>query len=636
MESQPHEGLRLDPREEGPLEKLLACLARIFSTAPLYPPGHTRYDADAAIFLGEVKRILDGAPSFVLYVAKDAFLVQSEVVELRFAEIKRLYEFLEPLAIVCVEIDDVATGDDLHALAMRVVQSKQKLSLATGLQHLDVEAIPDTIRIHEREFGQRTGAIQIESLKSVERTVEGLRDLYSSDEVAREGDQILRKLFSGVAERVDVGAHRYGRGEGKLERSIDEILEGCAAAIRDSMRDVAASGGGITDTAKLFECAEAAVALADDVKGVGLMLELVKDSEGAAGSSGPGTEVVEDDSRYELSLEELEAQLLELAELGVPIHEADTDDPAEYLSILLQILFAYPSAGVLHGMGTCFARCFSRPIGEAEHDVLVAALVSLFESGDEALVDRSFPIIANAIGRDSSISVCDLLVEAARRSAVPGVREMIWPHAVDELLLGGETKSQTMRRKLSGLLENSFTEKGARRVTRLRAMHHGAFSSHVFSPPMPELFPLFADLLEDNPPKELGKRLLRGLQESPPRWVGAEAIHVHGSPVRACRAFLAQLMREGAMETASPELRNMAAGILCNGLADLAPKRREEDWVVPGILALAALPERKTTKPLLERIKRERKHLFKPVWPASCRKAAAEALKTLKDAKRAA
>lgn len=298
----------------------------------------------------------------------------------------------------------------------------------------------------------------------------------------------------------------------------------------------------------------------------------------------------------------------------------------EFLSILLQNLLADPPAAVFAAATLALRQALATPLDTAEHAVVANAARELFERGAAVGVDRLATHLLVPLRRIAPEAPARLL-QAACMDADPVAIRAVWPHAVNELLLGTDGLApeviDTLRRLATGLPEAEM-QQDLTRLEALDALREGSFARRPCVPLDPTTAPLCLVLLESSRGDLFGAALLSLLQAAPPPWPGVRALPLLGVYQPRHRPFLARLVREGIRGDASPELLAAAGHLIVEGLPALSPVRREEPWVPEAIRELGTLRVEGAPE-VLAAILRERRLLFRHAWPPACRAAAAAA-----------
>lgn len=619
--------------------RIVASLDRLFSLCALYPADHIRIVEARNEFQQDLAEVIGKSGTLLIEGGREGLFVHSQVLGVEYQGVRRFQELLQSIGINRIEILPSATAEDLHRLASLLLKYKHQAEASQGFRQFEFPDLPSTIRIAQREFGKRHGRAPGNTLGSerieaaIESTLRILEERDIGEEKLETCQRIIEEVLAKIVERVELESPSPGASGMCFDRSLDDVLELGVHAIQHAMTELLSDDEKIDDLRNLFESAEKAVALSNDRESVELLIdvlqqasrECLEEEERSAPEGDDG-----DESGFELSLEELQKSLADCAASAAPFNSLRLEDLGEHLSNLAQLLFQYPTPKVLTGIGNELSRSLSGKLLPRERRVLLSACRQLLNQPDKALVDRSLPLILKPLRQSNPEYLVRFLFHLDKSSS-PGGHENIWPHLVNEILLGLEVEEGKYVRKIHRLtadLPEQIMFQEIPRLERLDAMREGLFSKSIFHPPVKELYPIFAVLLSSAQSAMIGSFLLNGFQTHPMVWTGSEALGFLTEYDPGHRAFFVRLLREAGEAHKSRILQHLAGKIIIEGLPSLPEKRREETWVPNAIHALGVLEIREAV-PCLKEILDARKFFMLPLWPAACRRSAREALLVL-------
>lgn len=621
----------LDPAATPVAARVALALARFFVVAPLYPVDHTRSHGVAEQCLAELRATAAPGEAVRIEIARLGFQVQGAPVALEHPQVQRLHQDLSALGIARVEIGDAAMPADLHRFVNVLVEARRRVGSTQGLRQLELSDLPDPVRIVQREFGRRGG--EASSAATVQAAVERVLDACEGVEPETQAllGRAVERLFGDVVETLCDG--RLARAPGQpFGRSLDEVLELGVQALRDAMEELTSSGGDPADIQGLFGAAEKALAIAHDRDSVEVMLSVLRESASELRKSAEPAR--SDTSAYTLSLDELRREIEAYGSGGPPLGTPGPVDRREELTIIFHVLLSAPPDAVRIGAEERLAACLARPLDDAERGFLESAMRGLASRGSPAGLDAVLPPTLRVLRTGGGAGS---VLASLSASASPGQRDALWPHLVNELLVGGVDADAVARRALLERVRSSGD--GARegrleRLLALEAVRTQRFAPALFDPPPPELFPVFGALVARQVP-ELANALLAGLQRHLPPWPGAEALLTFDSVTPACRALLIAALHEGAVPRASVAVEQQARRTLASALRGLRRADVSVGWAPRAITALGALATA-AERPLLREIGRGFRLWPWRRWPAPCREAANAALRAVSPASREA
>jgi hypothetical protein len=154
-------------------------------------------------------------------------------------------------------------------------------------------------------------------------------------------------------------------------------------------------------------------------------------------------------------------------------------------------------------------------------------------------------------------------------------------------------------------------------------------AADIFDPEMKNSFPLFSFLLGTSMKRPISARILIGLMARPPDWLIEAVAPLLQLAVPHHLKFLQIYLLAAQQEYFSDNVRMAAGTLVVHHLPEISEQQMREAWVVKTILATPEI-QVEETRPLLERIIEEKHMFIVPKWPTACRRAAAEALKSLR------
>lgn len=613
---------------------LMVALDHLFRVGPVYHATHAAYLEIARRFQSELAGSVSPQGMLRIAVGREFLLVQSQVLGVECRGIARPHELLNALGIARMEIDATASTQDLHALASLILKYKHEADTSWSFRQLDFSGLPKTVRVAQREFGKRPGlgprAViapeQIQSaLSSVVRVLDGRELDARTQETCR---HMVQQVFAKIVERLDMDPGFDHVTPGGFERPLEDVLDLGVHALRHALTDLVAVGQGQADLQNLFTAAERALALSDDSASVELMLSVLRQAAAEAGvtesMAQQGHEEVASD--HQMPLDQLRRRLAEHAAQMEPLTSLELEGSAEQVSILLQMLMADPPPPVRQRITSELAAVRSERIGTRERQLLTSVVRDLVVCRDHDRLDHILPLLIRPLRRTADDLYGELLLKTCG-TLEPGELTAIWPHLVNEILCGLPNAAPQVAAELyriAGQPEAEAMAGGLQRLERLDTLREKRFATSIFRPPPPELYPVFAVLLNSSKGRLIGKQLYDGFHAHPPNWVAAQVLALRNDYNPRDRDFLVQLLREGGQAQPSDTLRSLASKIITRTLSSLAAERRGEPWVAPAIDALGRLQAHDAAT-LLREIRQTRRYLLFHTWPAACRFAARRA-----------
>jgi len=531
-----HQDTATHDQPELPNELLLA-LDRLFHIGSFYPKGHFRREEVAQEFYKQLEFALLGHSTLVIDISQDALLVQGQLSSTTSCRgTKRVHEIFISLGIARIEIDNSATSSDLLDFVSVVLKCRMQIESSQALDILESNQIPATIRITEREFGKYISGSSASTFAeqktrlAIDDVVTSIAELDLPPDKQNSYEDFVNNVFTRVSERLETNFTQTEDRARNFNRALDEVLYLGVHALEHALGEMSLDSDTTANSHEMLEFMEKAIGLSDDQESVELILDVLKqiDSENPARtkSATHGQLLVdpEHDPSCNLALTELKNQFANLTKSAEPPLSRQKAENCAQLSALAQILIQYPSETLLTNIGHNLKVCLTSPLEPNEHKVLLGAISGLISSFSVSRVDESVPLLLRPLRHSNSMAF--LLVDICRDLKDEQL-ELIWPHLVNEILLGLPNQNPEIQKQLFdlvGQLPSVRMEKVLPRLAKRSALQERKFAPDLFQPPVPELFPLFAQLLVSECGTVIGKQLFRGWQKHPPTWLGSAAL----------------------------------------------------------------------------------------------------------------
>jgi hypothetical protein len=143
--------------------------------------------------------------------------------------------------------------------------------------------------------------------------------------------------------------------------------------------------------------------------------------------------------------------------------------------------------------------------------------------------------------------------------------------------------------------------------------------------PLTPLYPVHLALIKSSQSLLHGPRLHNHLLRQPPNGLTEILMKALGGYNPDHDTFYLSLIKQSGGSDITPDLRRMAARIICEALAELAAESRKEDWVSRAIGWLGRL-DSEFSLPMLNLVCNQKKFFFFKAWPDECRQLAGDIL----------
>ena len=250
--------------------------------------------------------------------------------------------------------------------------------------------------------------------------------------------------------------------------------------------------------------------------------------------------------KYELSLPGLRAALSRYAGRAVETKYASEQDETEHLAIMLQMLKDKQPPDVLAGIERNLKAVLKHRMLENEREICIAGVLDLIHEAEDGAATRGLAMVLSAFRLSRIESAIRLIADVCERCREEQAYTM-WPFAVNQILLGNDSHDPHCYRALchrTGSVPLEVMREQVETLRKLDAIRKNRFDEDVLQPPMIELFPVFAVLLETSHPGPLGAKLVRGLKYAPPNPVGEVVLPLIDTYRHSYREFLIALLTE--------------------------------------------------------------------------------------------
>jgi hypothetical protein len=207
-------------------------------------------------------------------------------------------------------------------------------------------------------------------------------------------------------------------------------------------------------------------------------------------------------------------------------------------------------------------------------------------------------------------------------------KENAWPHLINEVLMGLTWEHARDKIGLYQALDSlNVTDRVDLlvKLETLQSLQEKILAKDIFHAPAPLLYGLHQLLMNSSLAEQHGPLMHQRLVFQKAHSLVNLLVVGFKEYTPAHRQAYQAIMAQGVKERINPELRSIGARHLKGTLNRLPAEQRSEPWVADAVMWLGKLTT-KETRATLERILNEKKYFFFPVWPATCRDAASEAL----------
>ena len=281
------------------------------------------------------------------------------------------------------------------------------------------------------------------------------------------------------------------------------------------------------------------------------------------------------------------------------------------------------------GIGSTIFRILSvETLPELDLKIAASALMTVLKTGSRDAVDMAMPMFFLPLRKFHPRHLGPVWLGVWKSLVEIDHKRLAWPHLVNELLLGVEWEDPTQKLALFESLSQIRVGDGEEmleRLEELQALREKTMAPDLFHAPAPLLYPVHIVLLGSTVAREHGLKLHERVAHQRANRLSNLLIGIMGEYKQSNKLIYQAMLEQGVSEKTIPKLRDLGSRLLKSSVMNLDPELRHELWVSEAVSWLGKL-DIKRAKPALNRILKDKKYFFFPVWPSECRHAAREAL----------
>lgn len=634
------EALPLTPEHE----ELLFALDRMLTTGTYYPPGHAQYVAVADQCAKAVAAALRGETSVEIQITPEGVTIGETKALKTDRCVRRVHELLEPLNQALLEIHADVTTDDLHAALVTLKANHKQLAGTRDYQEIEIEGMPETVNVIGRSLYVRTKAGN--GPQKTESPVNEYFDPNSIPDAALvptpEGQMMEREFLAVIQGLMQGGnAEKLLALQDSAADDTTELLgtwvpDHAIRTIKEILDTLESTNSDPMMLQHLVGHAQEALQLTGDPALVELVFEKLRKENVTKPKSRrllenrpkPNRKPV----RFTMSRDELRRLIEEVNGLAEDQGEAeDLISPAnaDCMGICIQILHVAPTDQLADGIASTLHQILtSEELSEMDLRVATDAMTAVFRGTNSETTDLIATMVTTPLRKAHPAKLGPMWLSVWQSLGSFKEKERAWPHVVNDVLMG--LKWENPREKLVLYQELSTVDVNERvdllvKLETLQAMQEKILAKDLFHAPPPLLYGLHHMLMNSSIAELHGPLMHQRLAYQKAHSLATILMDGFVEYNHAHRKAYQAILFQGVQEKIVPELQDIAMRHLKGTLNRLSSDRREERWVTEAIGWLGKLGTNKT-RPVIEKILNEKKFFFFPVWPASCRDAAREAL----------
>lgn len=612
---------------------LLTTLDRLLTVGTYYSTDHEQYVRAVEDACAQLVRAITPRSAMSLEIAAKGLLIEGQVVDVHHRAARKVHDLLVPLNLARLEFSRQLTPADLHSALATLQEQRLKLGQAEGFRQVVIDDLPATVSVATRRIGTAADHVSLGDLLGdwdSDAPADAAPDAEADwRRLARDLKTLANQFLGSLEPASSPAADRTAGARGMLPTAPQ------IAALREALRRLLEVRPDPAELLRLIQHVKTALELSRDPGTVDLAFRLMSREMGVEAEA--AQEPVKPGLREDLSFtaEMLARSCAELGARNVAVAQPHVSARRDVVAITLKLLVDAPEEPLRSRCQAAFeASIAATDFGADELAAIAATFAVAVERGVD-LVDRALPPVLGAVRHRHPEHLAGLWerlwhVDAAARPA-------LWPHLVNDLLLGLDPAPQSAVLQLwmeANAVDPEAATDLATRVGRLAALADDGAAAHLgdlMLVPASRTGAVLSVLMGCRLANRLGpllhQALLRGQGNELARVMAAAL----GEYEPTHRRLYADLARELGAAAPSPRLARQAADVLTKTLAQLTPAERREPWTATAIAWLPSLAGG-AARSTLTRIVSQRRLLVLAAWPAACREAAAEALDRLRAA----
>jgi len=615
-------------------QKITYLFSLLFKFSVLYPHDHENSIKITHEFLSNVRLFLRGFRTLIITIDKKSLYLNSLAVDPEWRGCEKPHGILSHLGITRVEIDTDSTGKNLHDFVSLLIQYKNQTDSVLRSNLLDYSGLPLSIRVVQQEFGKRIRAEknQDPGTTEVQKAVNTIMDSFDhagfSEQDSSPIEHKIGHMFGKVAEKLETTTQTEATTPEEYNRTLSDVLNLGVEIIQQAVRDLLLHDPNSFNLKKLFETAESAIALSGDSESAQVMLDILKqvaDEDEAE----PAT-VATPSKEFQASIRQLYKALELIETSSPPLTDIKESDQCEYISVVMQQHIRSDVTNRQTILETGLHQIFSRQLNYHELNIIIQTSREIINTQNMQEFDRYFSKVVEISRKHHPFHTSRLFLQLFD-TIDDRLISYFWPHLTNDILRGLKIKtleSMSMLYVIASSLSWKAMRRELLRLEKLDTLQIKQFSSHLFQPPVRDLYPVFAVLMTSSCEETVYSLIIDGFLSDESKNMPIPELFTFREYDPDIKKFIILFLRQGYQKDMSEKLNIIAVKIISKILKTLPPKRRLHQGTPSLILALGKL-KHVSALPLLKKIRTDRKLLISYIWPVKCRKAASRAEKKI-------
>ncbi len=333
-----------------------------------------------------------------------------------------------------------------------------------------------------------------------------------------------------------------------------------------------------------------------------------------------------DTTSYEISIADLTTRVIQNTAQADTTLITDTDNSGEILAVCLQMLLS----GVPDTMSTKLRIRLEKhllpPCAPQLLATLEKTITDLVQNGNRKPIDAVMPHLLPAFLKNDGEHFTSFM-EQLLPVDQPEKTALVWPHLVSLMLQPKAPVSPVARNYLGSaiaLLPRDLMGAEAHRLDFLTIVQNGKWGPALFQLPWQQSQGVLQALITGKQSNLVGHNLSKLWERKAPSTLVGLLVKVLGPYEGSHRVFYHGLLENKETKDYPGPMKQELSQMIAAHLMTLDAADKQDTWIVPAIEELGKLNCRESLKDL-DRIQKEKRLFFFPVWPSICREAARKA-----------
>lgn len=613
---------------------------RVFKIGIYYPVGHVVLDQAASKCIQQLREIAGRATSVTVSIDKESVYVKDEKIPISFGSAKELHQLFYNLGIVAVVIDRTVSHKELLQFVRSLLNWRMKLETTQELISFNVDELPPSIHVDQQKFEVDEGSIREDD--SVDDGEEKLDELCVSLKnqglTGQQADQcrdlLLTLSKTSSVHRIDLKGFPNATWD-DVQTLLYQIITGAYSKETGHFRSVARND--INVISSIFQSLERGLI---DAKSKETIQFLVSHLTGRK-DLGDKTKDKEYAVAGKKTLERYHSEKMGISEIKKFVYENNIPvsvlgnltaaDRSEQLSIYIQLLVTCKNKELLQNILKSIENIAVTDLTERERDVLISGLKFLADFGSIELFSNSFKMVILTLRQSQTGRSLDFIVEFWAK--MPYASHMLlWPFVVNELLIVGmEEKRDSFFEvlEIASHMHSDGMKSMKPQLEEMDGFRETPLADICFRSSCIYSYRLYAFLFETSLGDQLSVKVLEAFQKEPQDKLMEAVAPLLELEKTHHLEFVYNYLLQAHQKEPPLSLRMAGGEIILEYLQNITEENKSSEFLETTILAASSFYT-KGIKDMLEQIVTAKKAVVIPLWPKTCRKAAENALKSLK------